>query len=77
MGCNPSVTSRCSSLLLSASADVRSSDDAIAFEGAWITALNLLSVRVYQYGCTVYKRICAVIPVNLKMLNAFRIRTDL
>ena len=32
-GGNPSVTSRCSSLLPSASADVRSPDDVIAFEG--------------------------------------------
>ena len=30
---NPPVTSRCGSLLFSASADVRSSDDVIAFEG--------------------------------------------
>ena len=32
---NPSVTSRWISLLLSLSADVRSSDDVIAFEGPW------------------------------------------
>ena len=48
---------------------------------------ELVVSTVYQYGVSErcirtdgvvpYKRICAVIPVNLKMLNAFRIRTDL